>query len=192
MWQLYIHNIQVNTPNFKDRLQLIKPMITPYVLIFGSRSHISWNENKDVNFTEMSFFILRLNNWAVLTHEPRLYRVCSFFTLELKSCSWNGNKDVDFTEMSFFSFVFELFGHLENVKLLNPRMSYKFLAHLSQRLISELIVYPWSGVRRRHPSSVRRPSSTMLKHLLLRNRLADQILCGASLGRGERNFVRGI
>ena len=67
-----------------------------------------------------------------------------------------------------------------------------FLAHLSQRLIGELIVYQWSGVRRpsvRRPSVVRRPSasSTMLKHLLLRNRLADQsqTLCGASLGRGN-------
>ena len=64
----------------------------------------------------------------------------------------------------------------------------KFLAHLSRRLIGELIVYQWSGVRR--TSSVVRPlsaSSTMLKHLLLRNRLADQsqILCGASLGRGN-------
>ena len=42
----------------------------------------------------------------------------------------------------------------------------------------ELIVYP----------SSRRPSSfTMLKDLLLRNRCADQsqILCGASLGRGN-------
>ena len=63
------------------------------------------------------------------------------------------------------------------------------LAHLSRRLIGELIVYPWSGVV--HPSSVRRPSVvprpsfTMLKHL--RNRLVDQsqILCGASLGRGN-------
>ena len=55
-----------------------------------------------------------------------------------------------------------------------------FLAHLSRRLIGELIVYQWSGVR---PSA----ASTMLKHLLLRNRLADQsqILCGASLGRGN-------
>ena len=45
----------------------------------------------------------------------------------------------------------------------------------------ELIVYQWSVVR---PLSA---SSTMLKHLLLRNRLADQsqILCGASLGRGN-------
>ena len=58
-----------------------------------------------------------------------------------------------------------------------------FLAHLSRRLIGELIVYQWSGVRRR-----RRPSSTMLKHLLLTNRLADQsqILFGASLGRGNK------
>ena len=59
-----------------------------------------------------------------------------------------------------------------------------FLAHLSQRLIGELIVYQWSGVRR---PSVVRPSSTMLKDLLLGNRWADQsqILCGASLGRGN-------
>ena len=59
-----------------------------------------------------------------------------------------------------------------------------FLAHLSQRLIGELIVYQWSVVR----PSVRRPSSsTMLKHLLLRNLWSDQsqILCGASLGRGN-------
>ena len=41
-----------------------------------------------------------------------------------------------------------------------------FLAYLSGRLIGELIVYPWSGVRRR-------PWSTMLKHLLLRNCFAD-------------------
>ena len=59
-----------------------------------------------------------------------------------------------------------------------------FLAHLSRRLIGELIVYQWSGVLRRR----RRLSSTMLKHLLLANRLADQsqILCGASLGRGNK------
>ena len=67
---------------------------------------------------------------------------------------------------------------------------WSFLAHLSRRLIGELIVYPWSGVRRPSASVVRRrrrPSSTMLKHLLLRNRSADQsqILCGASLGRGN-------
>ena len=34
-----------------------------------------------------------------------------------------------------------------------------FLAHLSQRLIGELLGYPWSGVRRR--LSVRRPSFTI-------------------------------
>ena len=64
-----------------------------------------------------------------------------------------------------------------------------FLAHLSRRLIGELIVYPWSGVRRPSvcPSST---SSTMLKHFLLRNRLAyqSQILCGASLGRGNESL----
>ena len=61
---------------------------------------------------------------------------------------------------------------------------YFLLAHLSRRLIGELIVYPWSGVRR---PSVRPSSSTMLKPLLLRNRSADQsqILCGASLGKGN-------
>ena len=57
------------------------------------------------------------------------------------------------------------------------------LAHLSRRLIGELIGYSWSGVR---PSSVRPSSFTMLKDLL-RNRFANQsqILCGASLGRGN-------
>ena len=61
-----------------------------------------------------------------------------------------------------------------------------FLAHLSQRLIGELIGYSWSGVRQSGGVSPA-ASSTMLKDLLLRNRLADQsqILCGASLGRGN-------
>ena len=64
-------------------------------------------------------------------------------------------------------------------------LTHFLLAHLSRRLIGDLIVLPWSGVHCR--PSVVRPSSTMLKHLLLRNRLADQsqILCGASLGRGN-------
>ena len=58
------------------------------------------------------------------------------------------------------------------------------IAHLSQRLIGELIGYSWSGVC----SSDVRPSAssfTMLKDLFLRNRFANQsqILCGASLGR---------
>ena len=47
----------------------------------------------------------------------------------------------------------------------------------------ELIVYPCSGVR---PSS---SSVHNFKHLLLRNRLANQsqILCGDSLGRGNKS-----
>ena len=65
-----------------------------------------------------------------------------------------------------------------------------FLAHLSQRLIGELIGYSWSGVR---PSSVvrRRPSVVNnFKRLLLQNRWADQsqILCGASLGRKNESL----
>ena len=59
------------------------------------------------------------------------------------------------------------------------------LAHLSQRLIGEFIGYSWSGVR--PSSSFVRLSFTMLKALLLRNCIANQsqILCGASLGRGN-------
>ena len=49
----------------------------------------------------------------------------------------------------------------------------------------ELIGYSWSGVR---PASG--PPFTMLKGLLLQNRLASQsqILCGASLGRGNESL----
>ena len=35
----------------------------------------------------------------------------------------------------------------------NEHPQHRFLAHLSRRLIGELIVYQWSGVRRRRPSS---------------------------------------
>ena len=59
-----------------------------------------------------------------------------------------------------------------------------FLAHLSRRLIGELIGYSWSGVR---PASL---SFTKLKDLPLQNHLANQsqILCGASLGRGNKSL----
>ena len=56
------------------------------------------------------------------------------------------------------------------------------LAHLSRRLVGELIVYPWSGVR---------PSSVVVvhnfKHVYLCSQLADnnQILSEASLGWGK-------
>ena len=58
----------------------------------------------------------------------------------------------------------------------------EFLAHRSQRLIGELIVYPCSGVR---PSYVYVVVHNF-KHLLLRNLWADQsqILCAAFLDRG--------
>ena len=57
-----------------------------------------------------------------------------------------------------------------------------FLAHLSRRLIGELIVYPYPAyVRRRRLSSVHNFKE------LLRNRSAIQcqILCGVSLGRAN-------
>ena len=62
---------------------------------------------------------------------------------------------------------------------------YIFLAHLSQTHC------PASVLR---PSSVRPSSIHKLRHLLLRNRLADQsqILCGASLGRGNEILFRHV
>ena len=39
-----------------------------------------------------------------------------------------------------------------------------FLAHLSRRLVGELMVYPWSGVR---PSSVRRPSAFTISNMII-------------------------
>ena len=57
------------------------------------------------------------------------------------------------------------------------------LAHLSRRLIGELVGYPWSGAC---PSA----SFTMLKHLFLPNRWANQsqIVCEASLDRWDEIF----
>ena len=62
---------------------------------------------------------------------------------------------------------------------------FQLLDHLRQRLIGELIGYSWS---------VRRPSFTMLKDLLLRNHLTDQsqILCGASLVGGTKVCSRHV
>ena len=59
-----------------------------------------------------------------------------------------------------------------------------FLAHLSRWLICELIGYSWSIV---HPSVVHPQCS---KISFLQNRLANQsqILCGASLGRGNESL----
>ena len=68
--------------------------------------------------------------------------------------------------------LFRFYSHAQEL-LDKTKKPIAFLAHLSQRLIGELIVYQWSGVR--SPSvrlSVVRPSSTMLKDLLLRNRWA--------------------
>ena len=70
----------------------------------------------------------------------------------------------------------------------SPGLSW-FLAHLSRRLTGEHIGYPWI----RRPSIHRlRPSFHIFKHLLLRNRLANQsqILCGAFLGRGNESLYK--
>ena len=58
-----------------------------------------------------------------------------------------------------------------------------FLAHLSRRLVGELIVYPWSGVRLSSASVV----VHNFKHEYLCNQWADrnQILSEASLGWGK-------
>ena len=70
------------------------------------------------------------------------------------------------------------------------RLVLNFLAHLSQRLIRELIVYKWSGL---HPRSSSSSVVYNFKHLLLWNCLANQSqnLCGASLGRGTKVYVNG-
>ena len=76
---------------------------------------------------------------------------------------------------------------------------YIFLAHLSRRLIGELIVYQWL----RRPSSVRRPSGVrpssvnIFKHLLLWNnvKLLGQLnsyFIWRLLRMGERKFVQMV
>ena len=58
-----------------------------------------------------------------------------------------------------------------------------FLAHLSRRLIGELIVYPWSGVRR---PSVRRPA-VVRPSSVVHNAQASSSL--KPLGRSKPNFM---
>ena len=89
----------------------------------------------------------------------------------------------------------------ENEQQNNPTKSYRLgndgnkllgglLAHLSRRLICELVGYPWSASGRRLPLA----SFTMLKHLFLRNQWANQsqIVCEASLDRWDEIFFCGI
>ena len=60
------------------------------------------------------------------------------------------------------------------------RFFFCFLAHLSRRLIGELIVYQWSGIRRR-PSV--RPSSSVVVHI------AQTSSSQKPLGRSKPNFM---
>ena len=96
----------------------------------------------------------------MLTGEmPSLFQI---FSLSIKSKDVNG-----YSNIRIFVFVPNI-----RIRFLNSNIRiffsvpaffvifFKFLAHLSRRLIGELIVYPRSGVRR--PSYVvRRPSSVV-------------------------------
>ena len=122
--------------------------------------------------------------WKIIYTEKQSDKRICLFTLEINHtlCELVANH---LHRKAILQDIYQFTLEIKHIMLTCPcnRDSFtpQFLAHLSQRLIGELIVYPWSvGVRRR-------PSSTMLKHLLLRNRLADQsqILCGASLARGN-------
>ena len=64
--------------------------------------------------------------------------------------------------------------------------SISFLAHLSRRLIDELIGYPWSGVRRL--SSVVRPQFQMSSPLKPLGQLKPNFMCSL-LCKGERKFI---
>ena len=65
-----------------------------------------------------------------------------------------------------------------------------FLAHLSRRLIGELIVYPLSGVRRRTSSVVVHNGQTSFSQKPLGRSKPN--FMWSLLVKGERNFVSGI
>ena len=58
--------------------------------------------------------------------------------------------------------------------------SYEFLAHLSQRLIGELIGYPWSGVR---------PSASSVRPSVVRRKQFQTSSSQKPLGRSKPNFM---
>ena len=62
------------------------------------------------------------------------------------------------------------------------------LAHLSQRLIGELIGYPWSGVRRPSSVVVVRPQFQMFSPLKPLDQSKPNFMCSL-LGKGERKFL---
>ena len=83
----------------------------------------------------------------------------------------------------FFLFIFFLFFFWKKSLESAP----KFSGRSGNRKHNYFFFWPYSIPMVWRPSSVHRRPSTMLKDLLLRNRWADQsqILCGASLGRGN-------
>ena len=83
-----------------------------------------------------------------------------------------------------------LTGKTGDLGVKNNKETYIFSSPEPSGSQGELIVYPYSGVR--VSSLLSSSSSTMFKHLLLRNRFANQsqILCGASLGRGNESLYK--
>ena len=67
---------------------------------------------------------------------------------------------LDFSQI--LNMAFQEFHNIQSgYNIIEKLFKYSLLAHLSRRLIGELIVYPWSGVRR--PSYVvRRPSASVV------------------------------
>ena len=70
----------------------------------------------------------------------------------------------------------------------SDEMFMNFLAHLSQRLIGELIGYPWSGVRRRPASFVICPQFQTSSPLKLLGQSKPNFMWSL-LGKGERKFI---
>ena len=122
--------------------------------------------------------------------QKKIYRPCLLQSQLWKHTKKNSNNNENNSRNIFHTILlpisnnrkYHLFSFLLGLWTCKS-LSSVFLAHLSRRLKGELIVYPWSGVR---PSSV----VHIFKHLLLWNRLANQsqILCGASLGRGNESL----
>ena len=95
---------------------------------------------------------------------------------------WNSWKRQPCQKIQFAFSLNHMWPHQRYCHQTLVEFQYSIISSPEPWLIGKLIVYPWI----RRPSSAVRPF-TMVKHLLLRNRLADQsqILCGASLGRGN-------
>ena len=107
-------------------------------------------------------------------------------------CTYFKSRNNNKTKVKTVPYLFGLFcfRHFSSTSACSVSVGCTFLSHLSRRLTGELIGYPW--IRRPSSSSSVRPSVHIFKHLLLRNRLANQsqILCGASLESGNESLYK--